>query len=123
MIPLDEPSGLKWGNQSLRQLNRGRLRGSCGILPAEEAQDIGRRKLVAQTRPEHSGPEAAQALVEVAPDRHEIADVDVCRAAARMQAPGGHAAGGIAVAGSFPARQSETARVTPAPRTRPALPP
>jgi hypothetical protein len=77
----------------------GRLRGSCGILPAEEAQDIGRRELIAEMRPEDAGPEPAEVFVEIAPDRHEIADVDACRAAPRMQALGGHAAGGIAVAG------------------------
>jgi hypothetical protein len=53
----------------------GRLRGSCGILPAEEAQDIGRRELIAEMRPEDAGPDPAEVFVEIAPDRHEIADV------------------------------------------------
>jgi hypothetical protein len=34
------------------------VRGSCGILPAE-LQEIGGRELIAEMRPEHSGPEAA----------------------------------------------------------------
>jgi hypothetical protein len=95
----------KWGNPSTRQLNRGRLRGSCGILPTEEAQNIGGRELIAEMRPQHSGPKPAQVLVEVAPDRHEIADVDACRAAPRMQALGGHPSGGIAVAGDIEPRE------------------
>jgi hypothetical protein len=76
----------------------GRLRGSCGIPPAEEAQDIGGRELIAEMRSQDAGPKPAQILVEVAPDWNEIAHVDVRRAAPRMQAPGGHPSGGIAVA-------------------------
>jgi hypothetical protein len=58
-------------------------------------------------RPEDAGPEPAEVFVEIAPDRHEIADVDACRAAPRMQALGGHATGGIAVACDIESREHD----------------
>jgi hypothetical protein len=92
--------GSKSGNPSPRKSNtRGRLRGSSGSCwPRKRRTPTGRRELIAEMCPEDAGPEPADVLVEIAPDRHEIANLDACRAAARVQAAGRHAADGIAVA-------------------------
>ena len=41
------------------------LRGSCGILPAEEAQDIGGRELIAEMRPQDAVAEPTDVLVMI----------------------------------------------------------
>ena len=94
------PSSVPAPTPSERRASRG---AAASRLRREKRRHIGRHELVRRDAPSTPRAEPAEVVVEVATHRHEIADLDARGCAAFVQPFGGHAAGGIVVAGDVEA--------------------